>query len=367
MTKYSNKLGAVTRRHFLFTGSVSAGALMLMAQRPLSSGDGSGFFPKANAGSTDGNHSFPSDNFTRRDVRFTSTGAELHGWLYEPKTQSRFPLVVMAHGYSATKRMTADKYAKTFCAQGLAVLLYDHHGFGDSGGEPRRQINTWVQARGYLDAIAFARKLPSINAARIAVWGDSLSGGVAIVVASIDPRLAALVIQVPAIGSALPPPDPDGSVFRQLRDTVLSGTVEPTGPGEMEGPMPVVSDDPIRHPCALQPLTAYRWFIEYGGRFGSGWFNDVTRARPRTPAPWHPGLCASHVSCPSLFVVSPNDEMPGAVAAVSRAAFDKISAPKEWSEIEGGHFGLLYFPSPEFDHASSVQAQFLSNHLLKGQ
>ena len=59
---------------------------------------------------------------------------------------------------------------------------------------------------------------------------------------------------------------------------------------------------------ALTPFTAYRWFIEYGDRLGSKWVNDVTRARPKTAAPWHPGLAAGHISCPSLFVVSPEDE-----------------------------------------------------------
>lgn len=31
-------------------------------------------------------------------------------------------------------------------------------------------------------------------------------------------------------------------------------------------------------------------------------------------------------------------------------------------EIDGGQFGLLYFPSEEFEQASSVQARFLSVH-----
>lgn len=301
---------------------------------------------------------------SRRDVSFPSTGVELHGWLYEPQLSAPWPLVVMAHGYSATRRMTADKYAEVFCEAGFAVLLFDHRGFGDSGGEPRRQINTWMQARGYLDAITFARRNANVDAARIAVWGDSLSGGVALVVAAIDEGVAALLVQVPALGAALPPSDPDGALFRSLRDTVLSGAIDPTSQDEIDGPMPVVSDDPIRRASALQPLTAYRWFIEYGGRFGTGWVNDVTRARPKTPVPWHPGLAASHVVCPALFVVSPQDEMPAAVPMVSRDAFDRIRASKEWAEIDGGHFGLLYVPSPEFDRASSVQARFLSSHLL---
>jgi len=343
--------GAMTRRHFLSSGSASAGALVVIATQ-LSGADRTSYAPASHRASR------------RRDVTFPSTGVELHAWLYEPDTRPPWPLVVMAHGYSATRQMVADKYAEVFCNSGVSVLLFDHRGFGASAGEPRRQINTWIQARGYRDAIESGRAMANIDAARIAVWGDSLSAGVALVVAAMDARIAALLVQVPALGRALPPSDPDGALFRGLRETVLAGAVDPTGPDEIDGPMPVVSDDPIRRPCALHPLTAYRWFIEYGGRFGTNWMNDVTRARPKTPVPWHPGLAAPHVSCPSLFVVSPDDEMPGAVPAVSRDAFDKMSGRKQWAEVDGGHFGLLYFPSPEFERASSVQTQFLTDHVL---
>ena len=36
-------------------------------------------------------------------------------------------------------------------------------------------------------------------------------------------------------------------------------------------------------PRALQPLTVYRWFIEYWGRLATGWVNDLTRAQSKTP------------------------------------------------------------------------------------
>jgi pimeloyl-ACP methyl ester carboxylesterase len=260
--------------------------------------------------------------------------------------------------------MTADKYAEVICAAGLAVLLYDHRGFGSSGGEPRLQLNTWSQARGYRDAISFASTIEGVDPKRIAIWGDSLSGGVALAVAGIDRRVAALVVQVPAIGSQPPPADDDGALYKAFKETILSGMIEPSEE-EVQGPMPVVSDDPIRRPSALQPLTAYRWFIEYGGRLGSEWVNDVTRARPKTPAPWHPGLSASHVSCPTLFLVSPQDEMPGSVPSVARDAYERVPEPKEWLDIDGGHFGLLYFPSPELEQASVAQARFLAKHLLR--
>jgi len=259
--------------------------------------------------------------------------------------------------------MTADKYAEIFHAAGLAVLLYDHRGFGDRGGEPRQQLSPWIQARGYGDAVSYGRSLDGVDASRVAIWGDSFGGGVALAVAGIDERVAALVVQVPAIGRELPSADPDGTLYRAFKEKILSGVVK-LSEEEVQGPLPVVSDDQVRRPSALQPLTAYRWFIEYGGRFGTGWVNDVTRAQPKTPVAWHPGLCARHISCPTLFLVSPQDEMPGALPAVARDAYNKLAGPKEWIEIDGGLFGLLYFPSEEFEWTSSAQAPFLSDHLL---
>ena len=298
----------------------------------------------------------------RREVTFMSEGVELRGWLYSPDADPPHAIVVMAHGFSATRRMTADKYAEVFRNTGLAVLLYDHLGFGDSGGEPRLQINTWLQARGYRDAISFASDLPETERAEIGIWGDSLSGAVALAVAGVDPRVAALVVQVPALGAEPAPEDSDGSLFKAFKETILSGDIRPSS-GDVEGPMPVVSDDQVRRPSALTPLTAYRWFIEYGGRLRTGWVNDVTRARPKTLVPWHAGLCASHVSCPTLFVVSPEDEMPAAVPGVARDIYDRLTVAKEWLDIDGGHFGLLYHPSAEFERASTAQARFLAGVL----
>jgi len=121
--------------------------------------------------------------------------------------------------------MTADKYAEVFHAAGLAVLLYDHRGFGDRGGEPRQQMNPWIQARGYRDAVSYGRSLEGVDASRVAIWGDTFSGGVALTVAGVDERVAALVVQVPAIGRELPPADSDGSLYRAFKETILSGVV----------------------------------------------------------------------------------------------------------------------------------------------
>ena len=60
--------------------------------------------------------------------------------------------------------------------------------------------------------------------------------------------------------------------------------------------------DQVASPSVLRPPTACRWFMEYGGRYGSGWTNRVVcTARedapdfdPCTCAP--PGNCGGHLA-----------------------------------------------------------------------
>jgi pimeloyl-ACP methyl ester carboxylesterase len=293
----------------------------------------------------------------RIEVEFLSLGATLRGWLYQPDVPLA-PAIVMAHGFSATRCMTIDKYAEAFCDAGLAVLLFDHRGFGASDGDPRLQVNPWVQTRGYVDAVEFAMSLDGIDGTHIAVWGDSLSGSVACVAAAVHERIGAVVAQVPAFGDQTPPADPDGKLFQALRATALSPEILSFG-RPIEGPLPVVSADQVRQPSALKPLTAFRWFTEYGGQLGSGWINDVTLAFGNQPVAWQPGLCASYLDVPVLMLVSPQDEMIRANPLVARSVFDSLCSQKEWYSIAGGHFGLLYHPSELFIEARAVQVGFL--------
>ena len=299
-------------------------------------------------------------------VSFPSEGAVLRGRLYLPEGVTRpLPVVIMAHGFSATiNGMVADRYAEVFYRAGFAVLLYDHRNFGISGGEPRHEINRWIQARGYLNAIDFVSTISEVDDSRLALWGDSSSGGEVIIVGAVDQRVRAVVAQVPACGREPSPEDPDGSLFEALRETLLHGDVAAT-PETTYGPKAIVSFDQVGSPSILPPLTAFRWFIEYGGRHGTLWENRASVVTPETPVPFHPGLGAPHLRAALLMVIAAQDEMPYSESDVSRMVFDAASEPKQLIELEGGHFGLLYFPSELFAEASSIQAEFLVKHLMK--
>lgn len=45
------------------------------------------------------------------------------------------------------------------------------------------------------------------------------------------------------------------------------------------------------------------------------------------------------------------------------AVFERISGPRKWVDIDGGHFGLLWHPSDLFDQASRAQIGFLKAYL----
>ena len=295
-------------------------------------------------------------------VEFPSEGVMLRGRLYLPHiTDGSLPMILMTHGFSATiSGMTADIYAEMFCEAGFAVLLFDHKSFGLSDGEPRCEINRWAQARGYIHALDFVTTLPEIDHSKIALWGDSYSGNVALLVGSIDPRVHVIVVQVPACGSEAFSEDIDGSKFNIIKETLLYGDV--TSHDSIIGPLPVVSSDQLSNPSALEPITAFKWFIQYGGQFETNWKNIVTIVNPRPKLDYHVGYCAPHVKVPLLMVVSPHDEMPGAQSQISRLVFDCVQGPKEWVEIDGGHFGLLYYPSPIFNEVSTAQISFLNKY-----
>jgi pimeloyl-ACP methyl ester carboxylesterase len=291
-----------------------------------------------------------------RTVEFMSDGAVLRGRLYLPEQQPA-PVVVMAHGFSATIPMVMDRYAECFRERGLAVLAFDHRGHGSSDGEPRGEINAWVQALGYSDAIGAALALPEIGSSAVVLWSDSLSARAALGVAALDDRISALVCQVPAFGDEGGATNADGERLTAMERFLKYGQVRRSA--DQWTSSPVVSADQTANPSALKPLTAYRWFIEYGGRYGTGWANRVTFTAPSDAPAFDPFACAPRVRVPTLFAMSPNDEMPGAVSDVTRAVFDRIQGPKELVETDGGHFGLLEYPSPAFDRSSEAQAAWL--------
>lgn len=134
----------------------------------------------------------------RVDHWFDSHGTRCAAWFYPARSgEERPPLVVMGHGLGGTRHMRLDSYARVFADAGIAALVFDYRGFGDSEGMPRQIVDVKQQLADWHAALAYARAELPVDATRIAVWGTSFGGGHVMQIAADDPSLAAAVAQCP--------------------------------------------------------------------------------------------------------------------------------------------------------------------------
>ncbi|MGB3620731.1 MAG: alpha/beta fold hydrolase [Ketobacter sp.] len=130
----------------------------------------------------------------------TSIGADL----YMPMNpQHSVPAVVMAPGFGGVKEMLIPAYAKALASIGIAVLAVDYPNFGESGGEPRQFVDIKAQLATYTLALDCLQHCECIDADRLGVWGSSLSGGHALVIAARDRRVKSAMAIIPFIATQL--------------------------------------------------------------------------------------------------------------------------------------------------------------------
>jgi cephalosporin-C deacetylase-like acetyl esterase len=276
---------------------------------------------------------------TREDLRFTSGGEECAAWLYEgtaaPQDEhpgrAHVPLIVMAHGLSGTRRDRLGPFAERFAAAGVAALVFDHRGFGDSGGEhdlfePRRQLEDWRAA------IAFARSLPHVDGDRIATFGSSMGGGNALAAAAADRRVAAAISQVPFLDIVLQSHRSSPRVSAKIMRAAAQGRH-----------LPVLGEP---HEAALlnAPGAAEGWRHVVATGEDSLW-RDRVSTRWLLGRPYRPARLASRLHCPWLVCVGEADRVarPGpAIAAAHRAPLGEL---RTYPEVD--HFDIYDGPERE--------------------
>ncbi|MGH3407875.1 MAG: alpha/beta hydrolase, partial [Streptosporangiaceae bacterium] len=130
----------------------------------------------------------------RQKVWFTSGDAQCAAWHYPGASGA---CVIMTGGYAVTKEPGTDRFARRFHEAGFSVLAFDYRRLGESGGQPRQVIRLRDQIADWQAAIGYARALPEVDPARIAIWSFSLPGGYVFEVAARNPGLAAAIAQTP--------------------------------------------------------------------------------------------------------------------------------------------------------------------------
>jgi fermentation-respiration switch protein FrsA (DUF1100 family) len=289
----------------------------------------------------------------RTDVSIPSGSETLAAWLYRPAdTSGPVPCVVMAHGFSATREEGLAPYAEAFAAAGLAALVFDYRYFGDSTGEPRQLLDVRAQREDYRAAIAYARDLDGIDAARIALWGSSFSGGHVMALAQGDPRIAAVVAQAPFTnGLAIVGVTPKANLLRATADGVRDQV------GALLGRPPVMLKA-VGAPGTYAAMTAPEAEPGFTGIVGPGskWRNEVAARVMLTLATQNPAGGVGKLQMPLLVCACDKDATTPPAGAVKAAA----RAPKgELKRYPLGHFEIY-----ADEQARKDQVQFLTRHLL---
>ena len=143
-----------------------------------------------------------TEQIEKTRVSFISEGVECIGYLYQkPGASGAQPCVVMGTGFGGTQDTPSIIFnAQKFASSGFIALTFDYRHFGESRGEPRQLVRIQGQLADFHEAVRFARSQAGIDPDRIALWGTSLGGGHVVSVAARDPRIAAVVAQVPFNG-----------------------------------------------------------------------------------------------------------------------------------------------------------------------
>ena len=293
------------------------------------------------------------------EKEFMSEGIILRGRWYPAQDETLSPCIVMTHGTSATVSMCLSEYATEFQKKGFNVFLYDHVGFGRSDGKERQTINPWVQGRGIADAVTYLKSNNQLHNGKIILWGDSFSGMLVLVVSALVEDLAGVISFTASCGlKVLDFEDPEKSLTT-LRSIFYNGKFDQLEDLVREGPMPVVSSDQEANPSLLTPIQAFRWFVDQGGQWNSGWENRVTRVIPKTEVPFSPLVTAPFIKAPVLMMTGKEDEMPQIIRDVQLEVFERMKNKKQFYEIDGGHFGAIYPHTPLFYEAIAVQSSFI--------
>jgi len=287
----------------------------------------------------------------RIDLNFKSRGEKCAAWLYLPEA-ARPALVIMAHGFGADKLLRLPAFAEKFVKAGLAALVFDYRCFGESEGQPRNLISPWRHLQDWQAAIDFAAGLEEIDAQRIALWGTSFSGGHVLVAAARNPRIRAVVAQVPfvdGIGSArmFSP----GFILQALGHGVLD--LLSTAFLRKPHYVPVVSE-----PGSFALLNTPECMPGYLSLEPPGYTRkNFAPARIALTLPFYrPITSAKKISCPVLVIRAEKDTLIPLRAVKKTASLIKNS---QLVNLPVGHFEV--YTGQWFEKVSQLEAEFLEN------
>ncbi|HXD34735.1 MAG TPA: alpha/beta fold hydrolase [Pyrinomonadaceae bacterium] len=121
--------------------------------------------------------------FNTADVQFRNGNVTLAGTLVTPATAGPHPAIVWIHGRGKSGRNDFRGFARIMAQRGIASLIYDKRGVGQSTGDHDKS-GMYDFAGDALAAVEFLATRSEIDRQQIGIHGNSAGGWVAAIVAN---------------------------------------------------------------------------------------------------------------------------------------------------------------------------------------
>lgn len=235
--------------------------------------------------------------------------------------------------------MSLEDTARAFQSAGYNVVVYDARNIGGSGGFPRNQISPHQMVEDVSDVVTYVGSLPSVDSRQIMLWGMSFGASISGVAASIDRRVAAVMMVCPIFSMVRP--DRRKAAFAQLmkdRQSQLRGNAPfDVQPFNSKGENPIGfagSGGPGgREGYTLMKAAAERGHPNFRDRVTLQSYHKMALFRPKE-------LLQALEDVPVMMMIPELDDISS--AEEQEAAFAGIPAPKRMYLAKGaGHMSIL--------------------------
>jgi hypothetical protein len=296
-----------------------------------------------------------------RRTSFESKGLKCSVTFYTPDqvaSGDRYPAIVMAHGIGLTKEMGLPQFAEFFVQAGFVVSLFDYRYLGASEGEPRGQIIPAEQHEDFRNAITWTQLQSEVDPERIGLWGFSYSGGHALHLAAFDPRVKAIVAQMPAASGFLTSRRVSSPLaLEELTKMLSQDRIKRYQTGEVSY-FPLVA--PPGQPCFLATPDAFTWVESTKSASEGRWENRLTFESIEHVLYYEP---APHLEAifptPLCLIVGEKDFL--APADLTADVHARAMEPKSLTILKGGHFDG--FQGKGFEIASTTALRWFEKYL----
>jgi len=290
---------------------------------------------------------------TSRPVTIWSEGIPLAGdlWLPAPLAErDAVPGMLLVHGWGGIKSHLNAADAPQFAALGYVVLTFDYRGWGESPGmlvrksagkgvprpdeltEVRELVDPLAFLEDIRNALAFLMGEPRVDRNRLAVWGSSLGGGLALQTAIEFPAVRVLISQIGNVNPRAGIVDlPDASPLSQ--PSVLSRRI-----GIARGELPPF-------PGAESALPGLRGTMDWG-KFRR----------------WDPFARVDELEAATLVIDAADEELFDIAKnghALYEAVKDRLTA--RYEVLPGKHYDL--YRGESYEKALALESEWLQRHL----